>query len=156
MNINPHLYTCQNFGYRANRATTLGVNLTTKKVFIDNDDSVSGEDMYYKYVDECNQLFKSIMVYQDFWLRINDKIHIKENVEKEFYSSNYTIMELLAIMNEILLVRSYKRELCEKYLFEACIKTVEERITSLQTVMCAVECRKFLVEETDFVWDEWS
>lgn len=156
MNVNPHLYACKNYGYQSGKAALGGgVNLKTNRAFVEDGFPATGEELYYKYLEECNDLFKSFAINEDFWLRINEKVYIKENVDYEFYGSNYTLFELLSIINEISFTRGYKREACEKYMFQACQRTIESRINSLQNTLCAIECRKFLVKETEFIWDSW-
>lgn len=134
MKTNIHLYRAENASFHC-----------CNEVYRHDSYTVSGEEYYEMYSSEAVEAWKSFN--DDFWLRValND-VPWKSDWEIEFLGSQYSILELLIISENIRRVKSYKRDKLDSLILIAAMSTATSRLSALDNHIAANECFSFLRE----------
>lgn len=148
MVINPHLFKCSNPLYSFMESQNKFGKITNEH---------RGEDAHKFYTEDCMRLFTSFN--NDFWILLADNaVVFKTDVETNFDSGDYSMLELIIIAENLAQIKPCKWTEYERLMFDYCIDSLVSRLRGLLPMLAAVECFKFIQEEIDVLipHSEWS
>lgn len=142
MMLNPNLFSCQNFHYNFVESIVIG----SEGKFTLGVNTHCGQEAYDRYSQESIELFNSFN--NDFWIKLSDnEVSYKSKIEFHFLTMDYSMLDLLIIAENLARIKLHKWEKHESIMFDQCVNCLISRLNSLQPMICAVECLKFMKEE---------
>lgn len=150
---NSNLFSCQNLHYHFVDSIVIG----NEGKFTLGVTTHCGQEAYDRYSQEGIELFNSFN--NDFWIELsNNEVLYKSKIEFHFLTSDYSMLDLLIIAENLAKLHKWKKY--ESLMFDQCVNCLIGRLNSLQPMICAVECLKFMKEELKLsasnIWETYG